>query len=239
MRNLWIVFKGEAIRLFKYKILLFGSLVSILWVIILALSSQAEAESLLPFLLVVDTGMMSIILMASSFFYEKQEGTIKTLLVAPVSIAQILLAKMVASLISSLISMILIGLTMLIAHGVFINYALAFVYIALTTLAHIAIGYLMIFKSKDFMDFMMKYIVVVLVFMVPSLLIALDLIPDSLIFLAFISPSYSGQYLIDSLFVSMDGWNVLAALGYLCGLSGILYPLVVYPQFKSYAVKGS
>lgn len=238
MRNFWIVFKGEAIRLFKYKILVFGSLVSLLWVLILALSKETEAVALLPFLIVVDTGMMSIILMASSFYYEKQEGTIKTLLVAPVSVVQILLAKMVASLISSVISMILIGLTMLVVHGVWINYALALLYVSVTTLAHIAIGYLLIFKSRDFMGFMMKYMVVVLAFMIPSLLVALDLIPSTWRFLAFLSPSYAGQFLVDSLFVDVSLWKILAAFSWLIALSGVLYPVFVYPQFKDYAVKG-
>ncbi len=238
MNKLWIVFKGEVIRLFKYKILLFGSLVSIIWVIILALSQEEEAVSLLPFLLVLDTGMMSIILMASSFYYEKQEGTIKTLLVSPVSVAQILLAKMMASLISALISMTLIGLTMLIVHGTVINYALAFAYVSVTTLAHVGIGYLLIFKSKDFMSLLMRYMVLALVFMAPSLLIALDLIPDSLQFLAFLSPSYAGQFLVDSLFIQQPLWEILLALLVLSALSAILYPLFVYRQFKDYAVKG-
>ncbi len=238
MRNLWIVFKGEVIRLFKYKILLFGSLVSLIWVIILALSQKNEAVALLPFLLVLDTGMMSIILMASSFYYEKQEGTIKTLLVAPVSVAQVLLAKMVASLISSVISMTLIGLIMLLVHGTVINYALAFLYVSVTTLAHVAIGYLLILKSKDFMGLLMKYMVLALVFMIPSLLFALDLIPESFRFLAFLSPTYSGQFLVDSLFIQQPVWEIFLALGVLILLSAILYPIFVYRQFKDYAVKG-
>ncbi len=238
MRNLWIVFKGEVIRLFKYKILLFGSLVSFIWVIILALSQKDEAVGLLPFLLVLDTGMMSIILMASSFYYEKQEGTIKTLLVAPVTVAQILMAKMIASLISSIVSMTLIGLTMLIVHGTILNYVLAFLYVCITTLAHVAIGYLLILKSKDFMGLLMKYMVLALVFMTPSLLIALDLIPESLRFLAFLSPSYAGQFLVDSLFVQQPLWEVFVALLVLVALSAILYPIFVYRQFKDYAVKG-
>ena len=127
---------------------------------------------------------------------------------------------------------------MLIVHGTVINYALAFLYVCVTTLAHVAIGYLLILKSKDFMGLLMKYMVLALVFMTPSLLFVLDLIPESLRFLAFLSPSYAGQFLVDSLFIQQPIWEIFLALGVLVSLSAILYPVFVYRQFKDYAVKG-
>jgi hypothetical protein len=78
MKNWFVLLLGELIRLWKYKILLFGVLVSLIWVLIVSLVSKTEALSLMPMLLVLDTGMMVIILLASSYYYEKQEGTIKT-----------------------------------------------------------------------------------------------------------------------------------------------------------------
>lgn len=232
------LFKGEIIRLFKYKILWFGIALSLIWVLVLALSSQNDAQALMPYLLVMDTGMMSIILLASSFYFEKQESSIKTMFVAPVSIVQILSAKVIASLLSGIISMFLVGVAMLLIHGVFINYALAFLYVILSTLAHVALGYIIVFYSIDFMSFLMKYMGVVIVLMAPVLLVMLDIIPESLQFIAFLSPSYAAQYLITTLFVAGQWYYILMGITSLMILPSFLYPLVVYPKFKAYAVRG-
>jgi hypothetical protein len=238
MKTWLTLFKGEIIRLFKYKILWFGIALSLIWVLILALSSENDARALMPYLLVLDTGMMSIILLASSFYFEKQESSIKTMFVAPVSITQILSAKVVASLLSGIISMALVGVAMLAIHGVFINYALAFFYAILSTLAHVALGYIIVFYSVDFMSFLMKYMGIALILMAPVLLVMLDIIPDNLRFTAFLSPSYAAQYLIGSLFVTPEWQYVLFGIISLLVIPGLLYPLVVYPKFKAYAVRG-
>jgi ABC-type Na+ efflux pump permease subunit len=238
MRSWFHLLKGEVARLFKYKIMWFGIALSLIWVLVLVLSAENEAKALMPFLLVMDTGMMSIILLASSFYYEKQENTIKSLFVAPVSVTQLLSAKIVASLLSGVISMVLVGLAMWIVHGVFINYALALLYVVLSTLAHVSLGYIIVFYSVDFMSFLMKYMGLVILLMVPVLLVLLDVINDDNIYLAFLSPSFAAQYLIDSVFVAKDGWLLALGIGVLVAFPALLYPLVVYPKFKAYAIRG-
>ncbi len=238
MKTWWTLFKGEIFRLFKYKIMWFSIMLSILWVIVLSLSAKEEAKSLMPFLLVIDTGMMSIILLASSFYFEKQEGTIKTMFVAPVSISQLLSAKLVASLVAGVISMALVALALLLIHGVVINYALALLYTILSTLAHISIGYIIILYSGDFMAFLIKYMGLAIAFMVPALLVLINVIPATFEGIAIISPSYAAQYLIDSLFVAKNGWLIALSVTTLTMIPTILLPLVVYPQFKQFAIRG-
>ncbi|NCA97268.1 MAG: hypothetical protein EOM77_03700 [Bacteroidia bacterium] len=238
MKTILRLLKGEIIRLLKYKILWFGIALSLIWVVVLTLSAPAEAKALMPFLLVMDSGMMSIILLASGFYYEKQESTIKSVFVAPVSLSQLLIAKVLATLLSSIITMVLVGLGMVIVHGVVINYALALCYIILSTLTHVAIGYVIVFYSRDFMSFLMKYMVVVIVLIIPVLLVAIDVIPQESEIFALISPSYAVKFLMDSLFVEKDIWTTLFGCFVLIALPAILYPLVVYPKFKQFAIKG-
>ncbi|MCK7489769.1 MAG: ABC transporter permease [Anaerotruncus sp.] len=65
----------------------------------------------------LDAGMMSVILLSASFYMEKQESTIKTLLVTPVSLAQVLAAKVIALVLSALLEAALIlGSGYLIRH---------------------------------------------------------------------------------------------------------------------------
>jgi len=93
MNNIWKLFKGEIVRLFLYKVVFFAVLVSSIWVLIISLLSASEVKTLLPFVVVMDSGLMSIILLGPMFYYEKQEGIAKSLLVAPISVAEILIAK--------------------------------------------------------------------------------------------------------------------------------------------------
>jgi hypothetical protein len=118
MKNWLILLWGELMRLWKYKILLFGFLVSLIWVLIVSLVNRTEALSLMPMLLVLDTGMMVILLLASSYYFEKQEGTIKTLFVTPIHAMQLLSAKIASTFVSGLISMTLIGLAVWLIHGI-------------------------------------------------------------------------------------------------------------------------
>jgi hypothetical protein len=238
MKNLFILFKGELFRLLKYKILWFGLGLSLIWILVLSLSAQAEAKALMPYLLVMDTGMMAIILLSSSFYYEKQENTIKSIFVSPVLVGQILVVKILSSLVMSVGSIILVGLTMLIVHGVLINYLLAIIYVILSTLAHVAIGYIIVFYSIDFTSFLMKYMGVVLILMLPTLLVLLNLVGSFGEYFALLSPSYAIQFLIGSLFEKTDIWKIVISVCTLVTISAVLYPLVVYPKFKAFAIRG-
>ena len=238
MKNLFILFKGELFRLLKYKILWFGLGLSLIWILVLSLSAQAEAKALMPYLLVMDTGMMAIILLSSSFYYEKQENTIKSIFVSPVLVGQILVVKILSSLVMSVGSIILVGLTMLIVHGVLINYLLAIIYVILSTLAHVAIGYIIVFYSIDFTSFLMKYMGVVLILMLPTLLVLLNLVGSFGEYFALLSPSYAIQFLIGSLFEKTDIWKMVISICALVTISAVLYPLVVYPKFKAFAIRG-
>jgi ABC-type multidrug transport system permease subunit len=241
MKNWFVLLLGELIRLWKYKILLFGVLVSLIWVLIVSLVSKTEALSLMPMLLVLDTGMMVIILLASSYYYEKQEGTIKTLFVSPIHSIQLLSAKITSTFVSGMISMILIGLAVWIIHGInTINYPLAFLYVVLSTLAHVSIGFLLIFSSIDFMSLLMKYSMLTLILLLPSVLEPLGLIPENIRWISFLSPSYASQVLMNSLITPISPTiqeNVGIAIIALIVLSTLMYPFFIYPAFKKEATK--
>jgi len=238
MSNLWKLFKGEVFRLAKYKVLFFGVLVSAIWVLVIALVSKAEAESFIPFLIVMDDGLMAIVLLGSMFYYEKQEGIAKSLLVAPITVSQVLIAKVAAAIFSGLISVVLIFLAALIFHGLVINLFLAIIYMVLAVIAHTAIGYVIILASRDFMGMLVKYMGVILVLIAPTILVALNIIPTNLSFLAILSPTYASQLLIESIFQTTDLWKILVSVGWLLTIGGLLYPLVIRKQYQRYALEG-
>lgn len=238
MSNVLKLFKGELFRLIKYKILFFSLLVSSIWVLFIALVSKAEALTFIPFLIIMDDALMSIVFLATSFFYEKQEGIAKTLLVAPISVTQILISKVAASLFTGVLSLVIIALSSLIFHGIIINWALALIYILLAVFAHTAIGYLIILASKDFMGFIVRFMVIIIILILPTIFIALEIIPADYGFLAILSPTYAAQLLVDSLFHSVDWWQIVLASVYLFGIGAVIFPLFVIKKYQRFAMEG-
>jgi hypothetical protein len=238
MNNFLKLLQGEIQRLIKYRIVFFGLLVSLIWIVILAITSKAEAEMLFPILVVADTGMMSIVLLGASFFFEKQEGAIKTLLVSPVSVWQVIVAKVFASILTGVISTCLVTLFAFVFHGITVNLGLILVYTILSVLGHTAIGYVIILTSRDFMSFLMKYMGIVLLFVTPLLLVPLGLLPGNWIYLGMLSPMYAADVLFASLFEPVEALQMAIAAVWLFVLGAALYPLYVFDRFRINAIEG-
>ena len=236
MKTFFALIKGEVIRLWRYQITLFGLIVSGIWIILLAVVNKEEANALLPQLIVLDSGLMAIILLGASYFYEKQEGTMKALLVSPTSPSILLTAKIIGTLMGNLLSVLLMWLTMVIIHQSIFPLLPALGLVMIITITHISIGYVLIYWSKDFMDLLLKYTFVVLILFVPTILVSLNILTDGLENLAYLSPTYSGQILIAQL------WNTSTASITVAWLLTILYPLVLFPfyilpQFRKEAIR--
>lgn len=238
MVNFWHLMKGEIIRLFKYKIIYFGFLVSLIWVLILGFSDRTTALSLAPSLMVMDAGMMSVILLAASFYYEKQEGTVKSLLVAPINVHQLLWAKICAMIVSGFISMILVGGAAFIFHQITVSIPLLFGLVILTVAANVIIGYVITLASKDFISMLVKYMGVIVLFYTPILLMQLSILNEFTEILCILSPIYAGQLLIDALFQSNgEPIQIILSVFYLLGLIGLIYPYV-YHRYQKVAIGG-
>jgi len=232
------LYLGEIQRLFKYRIVFFGFLVSAIWIAVVGLTDKTTATALLPTLIGMDAGMMSILLLAAQFYYEKQEGTIHTLLVTPVPVAHILMAKIAASMTTGIISMLMVAGLAWIIHGITFSLLLMGLYVLVIVAGNTAIGYLFILISKDFMSMLVRIMGVLLLFYVPNLLVPLGILTEKWDFLSLMSPSYASSYLIESLFVDKPLWKILASAVYLAGIAAALYPLFIAKRFARISVEG-
>jgi fluoroquinolone transport system permease protein len=237
MQKLFNIFLSEVRRLLDYKIIYFGLIVTFLWVIVLAVTSEQEAIALLPQLLILDAGLMTIILIGSSFYFEKQEGTLKAILVSPVQPVHVIVAKVLASLVPSLLSVSLMTLTLGVIHAYWISYPIALLIITITTIAHLSLGFILMFTSPDFMSLLVKYSLFAFFLYVPSILVPLNLITPEWEWVALISPSYAAQYLIQGLFVDISSIHLWMSVLFLIALPSSLFPLYIYPQFKKETMK--
>jgi len=238
MKNLSNLIKGEMNRLVKYKILTTGVVVSFIWVLIIALSNKSEIQELIPLLMGIDAAMMSIMLLSASFYLEKQEGSIKSVLVAPINILEVLISKIVSIVIISLISALLVMGAALLFHKIEINVLLLIVYIIIIVTSHAAIGLVITLHSKDFGSMIGLYGAFALLSITPTILFSLEIIPASFENILLISPFHSGNMLLNSLFHNVDIITIIIAIAYLIGLGVLLYIGVVYKKFKRYAIEG-
>ena len=108
MNSFITLFSGELNRMKKYNILTAGIFVALLWVGILFFTDIEDITSMVPLIVFIDATSMSMVLIGATMFYEKQEGTIKTLLVSPIGKSEYILAKIFANISSNVLTLVLI-----------------------------------------------------------------------------------------------------------------------------------
>ena len=234
------LFLGELNRLIKYMILPISLLVSLLWVGIFLFLSASEALMIAPAFIFMDVALMSVILIGSAYHLEKQEGTVRSMMMMPVSIGQILTAKAIASMVLAIESTIVVVFGLYFIHGIWVDAGLLFLYVIVGSAAHAAIGFALSLMSRDFtalLGYMLGYM---LLFAVPSILNIFNLIPATFEWLLYISPSDAASSLISSAIAgSMSTGRIIGSIAYLVVLSAVLFRYIVYPMFKDRAVRGA
>lgn len=239
MKTMRKLFLGEMRRMVSYKILPVSLFTSVLWIITFLLLSKTEAQSIAPMLLFADVALMSILLVGASHHLERQEGTVKSMLVMPVSIGQIVVSKIMASLALGLESAVVTCGALYFIHGVTLNYGLLLLAVIVSGTAHAALGYSLSLWSRDFSSMLGILSLYIAVFAVPSILMILEVIPASYDWLLLISPSHAAQIQLNAAFTgAFDAAKLLVSFGYLSVLAVVLLLKHVYPGFKRHAVRG-
>jgi len=237
MNKMMRLVRGELVRLQKNKILPISIAVSLIWVLIIVFSSAEEILGLLPVILAIDAGMLGVIYLAASFYLEKQEGSVKSLFVSPLSSAEILISKIIASMLSSLGSAALIVISFCLAHDQKVNVLFLVVNLLIVVFAHSVIGFAIILNCRDFAQMLGIYAAYALLFFLPSVLYILEIIPEKLEALLLLSPTHSSFILLQKPFWETDLAFVIGAYFYLILLGAGLY-FYVNKKFKIYAVQG-
>lgn len=239
MSSLIKLIAGELNRMVKYKILPFSLVTAVIWVVLLFFLSADEASHIVPLLIYIDVAAMSILLLGASHHLEKQEGTIRSMMVMPVSPGQILTAKTVASMVLSVESAVITSAALYFIHGVTFNYAALLLFVVVAGAAHAAIGFLLSLCSREFTSMLGLLMGYMLLFTLPTVLFHFGIIEAKFEWLLMISPSHSASHLIASA-VSSE-YNVaklIAGCLYLIILTAALFRFAVYPAFKDNAVRG-
>jgi fluoroquinolone transport system permease protein len=230
--------KGEMQRLVRYKILQIGLIVSLIWVVIVALMNKADAEFLVALLIFTDTGIMSVLFTGAMMYFEKQEGTLRTTFITPVKIWQILFAKISASVILGLISSLLVSVTAVIIHGININILLLLVNTVIVVTASCSAGFIFIFKSRDFNALLINYMMYLLMLLVPFILFMLNVLPQSLEDLQLVSPMYVSMKLLESALAKVKAYELVISYLYNIALSFFILKYYAGRKLKAFSTGG-
>jgi fluoroquinolone transport system permease protein len=223
----------------KYKLFHASLATAFIWIALFLLLSKEEAAKIAPLLIFVDVSLMSIILIGASHHFEKQEGTIKTMMIMPVSLTEILLAKFFSSLVLGIESAAITSAALYFIHGIKFNYPALFIAVVLSGVVHSAIAFLLALNSKEFTSTLGLLMAYVIPFQLPTMLFAFDIIDDKFDWLLMLSPSHTASSLISfAVRNEYDARKMIIGCIYLVILSAVLLRFFVFPRFKNNAVRG-
>src|SRR5690554_4625020 len=178
MARLGILVKGELDRLNKYNLFTATSVVLLIWLGLAWLLNAEEIKMFVPIILLMDATMMTIALVGATLFYEKKEHTLNSILVTPVRVDEYLLAKTIVSVINSLITVIALSAAVYFLKDFSFNFLLVGAAVVVITAFHTMIGIWFSYYSKNFSSLLVNFIIYVFIFVMPSVLAALDIIGE-------------------------------------------------------------
>lgn len=240
MNNVLNLVKGELSRLNKYNITAASLVVALIWIVIMFFLDSKDVESFMVFIFFVDATSMTLLLIGANLFFEKKENTLSTILVTPSSEDEILLSKVVSSIVSSLMTYIILAISMYFLKDISINYFFLGLMIIVVVIFHSFIGFVFSFFSKNFTGLLMWMFAYLIGFMLPVFFAWGDIIPEKYHDFMLILPPQASLKIIEY----AGGGNVelfdfVFSLIYLIVLSLVFFIFIVRPTFHEYAIKES
>jgi ABC-type multidrug transport system permease subunit len=237
MKNLLNLYLGEFNRYIKYNLLAASLLLIVAYGAIFYFLDKAIVTNLLSVFLFFEIFVMPMLFLGVEFYYEKQEGTLKTMLAAPVSKYQILGSKYLMSISAALISFTLLVLIAYLMYQITPNIIELLTTALISLVFSVATGILLSYVSLDFSKLFVNYIILVLAMYLPVVVyqfnfyraewfkVLIDLLPPQSINLM-LEWSY-GRIAFEDIYL-----NIIYILGLGIGLS-----IIAIRNFDKFAAK--
>ena len=242
MNKLLMLTKGELIRLHKYKVTHVSIALLVVWALLLYfIDDQVVLSQLLPFIVMIDATMMSILFVGSMLFFEKSEQTLSTILVTPTSTDVKILSKVIANTIQMILSSLALVTIFYFLKGIEVRFVSIALLLMLAIFSHSLIGFLFAYVSKSFTSMLMLVMAYSFLFMIPSALFQFNILFQGEIwrYILLISPTQSITYLIEFGLGKPFETITMIAIVWMVLFTFLLYRFVIYPMYKIYAVKQS
>jgi fluoroquinolone transport system permease protein len=229
---------GDWQRFRKYHLLTANLVLLTIWILATLAMDTEQLTQFLPFIFLMDTTVMTMVLIGTAIFYEKQEHTIDAILTSPVSETEYLSAKVTIGIVNSLVTLAFVTVTIWLVKGVTFNHW-AFLPPAIIVMAgfHAMLGIALTYGAKDFTAIMLRSVVYMFLIWLPAVFTLFGLIPAAVVPYLLILPPVSGARLLTAGVLTVAGWQLVFGYLHLVTVWAVLYVGVVKRGFQRYVVR--
>lgn len=239
MNNFTNLFLGELDRMKKYNVLAASVFVALLWIGAAYFTQLEDIDSMVPLIIYIDATSMPLVLVAATMFFEQDEGTIRTLLVSPISKSEYILAKVFANISTNILTLILLYGYIRIFKEINLSFLGLLGASIVVAFFHSLIGFIITYRSRDFTDSLMGMMKYIFIFTLPVLFERMGLIKNEIISkILYIMPTKSATILLQGTGGLVDKREVGLALIYLILASLVLF-IIVWKKFDDFKIRES
>ncbi|MDP2858350.1 MAG: ABC transporter permease [Bacillota bacterium] len=237
MRELLALYSGEVMRMRRYGIAGASMVVVVLWVLVLHYAGAGSIDMVFPLVLFADATFMSFLLIGVIMIFEKQEGATKSMLVLPIGKGGYLGAKVLATITSSVVTLVLLLIYGLAFRDLSINIPGIFAAVVLSAFAFCQVGLVITYRVRDFTQLLMSMFAFTMVFAVPTLLEFLHILQGEWITrVQYLNPTKSALNVLMAPAGHVAAADLWISAAYLTVL-GIGLAWVAWRRFDAYAAK--
>ena len=168
---------GEFQRLTKYNLFTASFFVALIWIGLGIFLDPEEFRVFLPFVFLMEASAMTALLVGAQMYYEKKEHTISSMLISPITSTDYIVSKILTNIINLIIIFGVIFLSMYFIKDMTFNYLILLIAVFLVTAFYVFVGILLSYISKDFTALLLNYMVIMIVFILPSICVMIGLLP--------------------------------------------------------------
>lgn len=230
--------RGEFVRLNRYNLFAASFVVSLSYVLMAYFIDDALILGVMPFVFLLDSTMMTSLLVGATLFYEKKEHTVNSIMVTPAKSDEYVAAKLVASIATSLFTVVFVSLALYLLKGVTYGYVHVVCASVAVTSLHTMVGIRIAYSAKNFTSMLIGFMLYITVSMFPSILEMTGVIGSELADFLVVLPLETSANLMKAGFGSgTEPWKVVFGYPYIAALALVMHFFAVRPRFAEYMMK--
>jgi len=227
--------KHEWLRLVKYNLLIASLVVSFIWIIASVFLSAEELMMFIPTIFLIEASAMTALLIGAEMYYEKKEHTISSMLISPMSTVDYMISKVIAHGLNTLLIFAIMVIGFMFTANLSINVFTLFLGTIFVASFYVGLGLLLSYISKDFTSLLVNYMLMMIVFLIPSILILAGLLPESLMVYTQYIPSEISLRLMSLSLNQVDWSQALIDMVITLVTTILMYRFLLIPRFKAFA----
>lgn len=237
MNSLAVLVQGELQRMQRYHILTGGFVVALIWVLALYLMDAGMLRTMFTTVLFIDVVTMPIMLVGVSLYFERQEGSLKAMLVTPMSRSSYISSKIVVLVLSGAITLAVLYIYGRFFRSLDVHLPGLVVTVVLCAAFHTLLGFLATYRSKDFTSLLMNVMAYMLLLGIPVLLEFTGLITQPVLTaLMYALPPKAAMVMLNSAVSGAFDWEFVYGILYFVVVGAIFFRLVL-TGFAAFAEK--